>query len=118
MVTPISRATSGSKPMMTNSPVPMENPPTPSASTARTSVRSSVGAESGDVEDVAEVADAEDANDEGGVGDKGAVMTRRKGRCTRKKQQRPIEIPKKTSSNMGVKTLVDEHSTPCRFALA
>jgi hypothetical protein len=31
----MSLATSGSRPMMTNSPVPMAKPPTPSASTAR-----------------------------------------------------------------------------------
>ncbi|MCY1518230.1 hypothetical protein D9M68_529400 [compost metagenome] len=35
MVTAMSFATSGSRPMMTNSPVPMAKPPTPNASTAR-----------------------------------------------------------------------------------
>jgi hypothetical protein len=36
MLVPMSRATSGRRPMMTNSPVPMAKPPTPRASIART----------------------------------------------------------------------------------
>jgi len=44
IVTFRSRATSGSRPMMTNSPVPIAKPPTPIATTAGQNARSSLEA--------------------------------------------------------------------------
>src|SRR3989344_1711421 len=51
MLTPISRATSAHRPVITIPPVPMEKPPPPRASTARARVRSSVGVAAMDVEE-------------------------------------------------------------------